>query len=176
MSQLGIAIDDYQTLLLKAGFTSSEEVPDAYEFRVLGPEVLITVVYDADHPEKSKINYTPRITVAHRGVTSFAKEESVVTLFCVADLLGKGYRPEDLSLEKTWKLGHNEKGRLDILISNVRGGTLTLGRWSSAKPGPSTSLNRTRCVRMEVSYSHTGFRTVRQTFFTSTRVAYALVR
>ena len=32
-------------------------------------------------------------------------------------LLKKGYKPNNIELEKTYKLGHNEKGRLDIYIS-----------------------------------------------------------
>jgi type I restriction enzyme M protein len=35
--------------------------------------------------------------------------------------LKKGYKPENIILEKTWKLGHQEKGRLDILVTKDDG-------------------------------------------------------
>ena len=39
-----------------------------------------------------------------------------MVLECVNRLLEKGYKPKDIELENTWKLGHKEKGRLDILV------------------------------------------------------------
>jgi type I restriction enzyme M protein len=37
-------------------------------------------------------------------------------LECVIRLLSKGYKPENIELEKTYKLGHKDKGRLDVYI------------------------------------------------------------
>ena len=33
------------------------------------------------------------------------------------DYLKKGYKPKNISLEKTWKTGHGTSGRLDILVT-----------------------------------------------------------
>lgn len=40
-----------------------------------------------------------------------------MVLDCVNRLLETGYQPECILLEPTWKLGHTEKGRLDILVT-----------------------------------------------------------
>jgi len=39
-----------------------------------------------------------------------------VVLECVNRLLEKGYKPEDIILENSWKLGHKGKGFLDIAV------------------------------------------------------------
>lgn len=46
-----------------------------------------------------------------------ARNENFVVFECVCRLLEQGYKPQDLVLEKTWKLGHTGKsGRADITI------------------------------------------------------------
>lgn len=64
------------------------------------------------------VDYGPDIKVAHKGCLGLEKPENLVVLECVQRLLEKGYPPASLELETTWKLGHNEKGRLDILIKH----------------------------------------------------------
>ena len=45
-------------------------------------------------------------------------KENLVVFECVNRLLDKGYRPEDIWLEKSWTLGHTQKsGRADICVS-----------------------------------------------------------
>ena len=47
-----------------------------------------------------------------------SQNENFVVFECVHRLLQKGYKPEDIFLEKAWQLGHNQKsGRADICIS-----------------------------------------------------------
>ena len=49
--------------------------------------------------------------------TSFTAPENFVVFECVFRLLTKGYRPEDIELEKEWRLGHEQKGgRADICV------------------------------------------------------------
>ena len=49
--------------------------------------------------------------------TSFVAPENFVVFECVCRLLMKGYRPEDIELEKTWQLGRLPKsGRADICV------------------------------------------------------------
>ena len=49
--------------------------------------------------------------------TSFDAPENFVVFECVHRLIEKGYRPEDIELEKTWRLGHEDKsGRADICV------------------------------------------------------------
>lgn len=66
--------------------------------------------------KRSKINYGNLITVSRETTTSFQKNENLVVLECVNRLLEKGYRPEKIVLEKEWKVGHREKGILDIQV------------------------------------------------------------
>lgn len=48
----------------------------------------------------------------------FDAPENFVVFECVNRLLEKGYRPEDIELEKEWHLGHDAKsGRADICVS-----------------------------------------------------------
>ena len=46
-------------------------------------------------------------------------KENLVVFECVNRLLDKGYKPEDIQLEKSWHLGHTSKsGRADICVSS----------------------------------------------------------
>jgi len=68
----------------------------------------------------SEIDYGKGIKVNHRGVCNFSKPENLVVLECVIRLLRKGYPARCIELEKTWKLGHRGKGRLDIFVGQKR--------------------------------------------------------
>lgn len=49
--------------------------------------------------------------------TGFDQNENFVVFECVHRLLEKGYRPENIELEKVWSLGHEQKGgRADICV------------------------------------------------------------
>ncbi len=49
-------------------------------------------------------------------------KENLVVFECVNRLLAKGYRPEDIELEKVWHLGHDAKGgRADICVTDYTG-------------------------------------------------------
>lgn len=49
------------------------------------------------------------------------KEENWSVLIFTMLILEKGYSSKNIILEKTWKLGHKHKGRLDIAIKNKNG-------------------------------------------------------
>ena len=44
-----------------------------------------------------------------------------VVLECVNRLLEKGYKPENITLEKTYPSEHGHSGRLDICVSHADG-------------------------------------------------------
>jgi type I restriction enzyme M protein len=72
--------------------------------------------------EKKIINYGNQIKIGNGNCLILSDEnekheENLVTLECVNRLIEKGYSPQNIFLEPTWKLGHKEKGRLDILIT-----------------------------------------------------------
>ena len=63
------------------------------------------------------IDYGNRIIAEDLTTSNFSKEENFVVLECVSRLLGMGYSPDNIVLEKTWKMGHKYKGKLDILVT-----------------------------------------------------------
>jgi type I restriction enzyme M protein len=62
------------------------------------------------------ILYTEPITVNNKATSNLYSRENLVVLECIDRLLRKGYLPQYIELEKSWKLGHRGKGRLDILV------------------------------------------------------------
>ena len=44
-----------------------------------------------------------------------------MVLECVDRLLEKGYKPQNIILEKTWAAGHGTSGRLDICVTRDDG-------------------------------------------------------
>ena len=72
----------------------------------------INVQIDSNNVLDSVIDYGQKIKVHHKNICTLAKEENLVQLECVVRLLKKGYKPNHIELEKTYKLGHDQKGRL----------------------------------------------------------------
>lgn len=77
--------------------------------------------------EKQRIDYGKRIEAGDETTAHFGVPENFVVLECVNRLLEKGYRPEDLTLEKRWKLGRTLKsGKADITVRGRNGQTLLI--------------------------------------------------
>ena len=65
----------------------------------------------------SKELYYPEAIKGRERNNNFNAPENFVVFECVNRLLEKGYRPEDIELEKEWHLGHDAKsGRADICV------------------------------------------------------------
>lgn len=88
-------------------------------------------VYEKEYPEfhtsmvvdfnKRKLIYPAEIKGRDRN-DGFDKNENFVVFECVNRLLEKGYRPENIELEKEWHLGHDAKsGRADICVYDKNG-------------------------------------------------------
>ena len=71
--------------------------------------------------EKEVINFGNKINDDSKTTQNFSQAENWVVLECVDRLLEKGYQPENITLEKTWKTGHGTSGRLDILVTKDDG-------------------------------------------------------
>lgn len=71
--------------------------------------------------EKQSINYGSAITAESKTTQNFSKPENFVVLECVDRLLTKGYKPQNIILEKTWPSGHGTSGRLDISVNREDG-------------------------------------------------------
>lgn len=67
------------------------------------------------------INYGNRIISENKTTQNFSQLENFVVLECVHRLLEKGYKPENITLEKTWAAGHGTSGRLDICVTKDDG-------------------------------------------------------
>lgn len=71
--------------------------------------------------ENKKINFGNLIKSESKTTQNFSHLENLVVLECVNRLLEKGYKPRNIILEKTYPLGHNHSGRLDILVTRDDG-------------------------------------------------------
>lgn len=71
--------------------------------------------------EKQNINYGNSIIAESRTTQNFSQPENFVVLECVDRLLLKGYKPQNIILEKTWPSGHGTSGRLDICVNREDG-------------------------------------------------------
>lgn len=71
--------------------------------------------------EKQSINYGSGIAADSKTTQNFSDAENFVVLECVDRLLTKGYKPQNLILEKTWPSGHGTSGRLDICVNREDG-------------------------------------------------------
>lgn len=67
-----------------------------------------------------KFNFGTKIKSESGTTLNFSQEENWVVLECVNRLLEKGYKPEDIILEKVYPTGHGTSGRLDILVKKDR--------------------------------------------------------
>ncbi|CAM1333707.1 N-6 DNA methylase [Tenacibaculum aestuariivivum] len=73
--------------------------------------------------EKNQFDFGGKINFGDstKTIQNIVKPEDWVVLECVNRLLEKGYKPENIILEKTWKTGHGTSGRLDILVTRDNG-------------------------------------------------------
>ena len=101
--------------LLLLGFTAMQENPNVL---VSNTDYVIKIRINSTEFAKSVIDYGEQVKINHKGSSNLSDPENIVVLECVLRLLRKGYSADRLELEKTWKLGHKSKGRLDILIKD----------------------------------------------------------
>lgn len=99
-----------QNLIKVIGFSPKENTSDIF-IKKYADGYSIEVDF-----EKKLINYGKKIKSESKTTQNFTQPENFVVLECVNRLLETGYKPENIVLEPTWKLGHQEKGRLDILV------------------------------------------------------------
>jgi type I restriction enzyme M protein len=71
--------------------------------------------------KKEAFNYGNKIKADNKTTQNFSQDENWVVLECVDRLLEKGYKPKNITLEKTWPAGHGTSGRLDICVTKDNG-------------------------------------------------------
>lgn len=103
---------NHKELLKELDFLPKENTSGIFykKFRTSGNYVI-----EVDF-QKNKFDFGNKIKSDSGTTQNFSQEENWVVLECINRLLEKGYKPEDIVLEKTWKTGHGTSGRLDILV------------------------------------------------------------
>lgn len=103
-------IKDIVSLIQKLGY--KEKSKDIFE-KKYARDYVISI-----NAKKGTIDYGSEIKRGDLTTSNFEHDENFVVLECVNRLLTKGYRPEDLHLEKRWKVGRGVSGgKADICIS-----------------------------------------------------------
>ena len=106
---------NYQSLLQILGFKPKENT-----IGVFSKKYANNFIIEVDF-EKQCINYGSEIKSESKTTQNFSQDENWVVLECVDRLLEKGYKAENIILEKTWAAGHGTSGRLDICVTNDDG-------------------------------------------------------
>lgn len=71
--------------------------------------------------EKQIFHFGGKIKIQGKDSQNISKSEDWVVLECLNKLLEKGYKPENISLEKVYPAGHGFSGRLDICVTREDG-------------------------------------------------------
>jgi len=104
---------NYKELIKAIGFSPKNETTDIYykEYKNHN-NYIINIDFS-----KEKIDYGKLIKFDSKTTQNFSKDENFVVLECVNRLLEKGYKPQNIILEKTWAAGHGKSGALDICVT-----------------------------------------------------------
>ncbi len=105
---------DVKKYIAALGFVPKDGTNDIYH------KTYVDYIIEVDF-EKQSINYGNCIIAESKTTQNFSQLENFVVLECVDRLLIKGYKPQNIILEKTWPSGHGTSGRLDICINREDG-------------------------------------------------------
>lgn len=107
---------NYKKIIQILGFSPKENTAGIFEKKYGNYAVEIDF-------KKNQFNFGGKIKFgdSQKTIQNIVKPEDWVVLECVDRLLKKGYKPENIVLEKTWKTGHGTSGRLDVLVSRNDG-------------------------------------------------------
>lgn len=107
---------DFKELIKNIGFQPKNGVVGIYEKQYSQHNYSIEIDLD-----KKQICYGNLIDADCKTTQNFSQDENWVVLECVDRLLEKGYKPQNITLEKTWSAGHGTSGRLDICVTRDDG-------------------------------------------------------
>lgn len=108
---------DMKKLLLMLGFKPKDNAIAVYS-KIYQQHDSYAIEVDFS---KEFINYGKLIKADCKTTQNFSQDENWVVLECVDRLLAKGYKPQNIILEKTWAAGHGTSGRLDICVTRNDG-------------------------------------------------------
>lgn len=103
--------ENIKALLKVLGYKSKNGTNNVCEKQYSNCNYVITVDFN-----NKKIDYGTKIKMGNATTSNFVKPENFVVLECVNRLLEKGYKPENIELEKIYPSGRGHSGNLDILI------------------------------------------------------------
>ncbi len=108
-------LENIKLLLTHLGFLPEEDSKGIYYKKYEShSNYIIKVKFD-----KEEIDYGSKIILGNKTTSNFEASENFVVLECINRLLEKGYSPENITLEKDYPLGHKNKGKLDILVTDI---------------------------------------------------------
>jgi len=102
-------------LIKKLGFKPKENTSDIF-VKKYTDDYAIEV-----NTEKQTFFFGGKIKIQEKDTQNITKPEDWVVLECLNRLLDKGYKPENISLEKVYPAGHGTSGRLDICVTREDG-------------------------------------------------------
>lgn len=105
---------DYKNFIQTIGFTPKENTSGIFHKKYNDYAIEIDF-------ETSIFSFGNKIKGESKTTQNFSQAENWVVLECVDRLLDKGYPPQNIILEKTWRTGHGTSGRLDILVTRDDG-------------------------------------------------------
>jgi type I restriction enzyme M protein len=103
-------------LLINLGFSYKENTKDVLiKYYVNNEKYSIEI-----NLERNSIHFGDKIFFndTNNSIQNITKHEDLVVLECIDRLLQKGYKPQNIILEKVYPTGHGTSGRLDILVTN----------------------------------------------------------
>jgi len=104
---------DIKKYITALGFIPKNGTRDIYHKAYSGHDnYTIAIDFNKEH-----IEYGDKIIAESKTTQNFSQPENFVVLECVDRLLSKGYKPQNIVLEKTWPSGHGTSGRLDICVN-----------------------------------------------------------
>lgn len=83
-----------------------------YELKIKDSTIIVDI-------ENQKIKYPKLKEIGRETTINFSQEENFVVLEIIVNLLKQGYKPNQISIEKGYKLGHNTKsGNADVTVDD----------------------------------------------------------
>ena len=103
--------ENIKLLLKSLGYIPKNGTNNIYEKQYNNSSYAIIVDFN-----NKKIDYGTKIKIGNATTNNFSKPENFVVLECINRLLEKGYKPENIELEKIYPSGRGHSGNLDILV------------------------------------------------------------
>lgn len=107
---------DWKGLITVLGFKAKNNTSDVFEKKYNRHSYSLEVDF-----KNKVIDYGKEIHADSKTTQNFSQPENAVVLECIDRLLTKGYKPQNLVLEKVYPAGHGHSGRLDICVNNDDG-------------------------------------------------------